>query len=198
MRQEVARRVEYVNLPVAVGDADVDVQPEDEQGARDHLQLLDEERVVRVVGNLLLAPVGDRVGRGGDDGEPLLARERGDDGAQVRDVGARLPYVAADARADLNLRLDHLRLHLLAEDHPALFEYFGEVRAQLTRLRVNDLKLLLDAERVLFWRHLGFSACPLERRAPGPQSPASAASMKARSSSERPWKLMPTPRPGLL
>ena len=85
--------------------------------------------------------------------EALLAREPGDDGAQPRDVGARLLNVAADAGADLDLRLDHLGLDLLAEQHLALFEHLRDVRAQLARLRVDDLKLLLDAECVMFWRH---------------------------------------------
>jgi hypothetical protein len=86
---------------------------------------------------------------GGDHFEPLFARERRDDGAEVRDVRARLLYVVADARADLDHRLDHLRLDLLAEEHLPFLKHLRDVRTQLARLRIDDLKFFFDAKRIL-------------------------------------------------
>ena len=53
----------------------------------------------------------------------------------------------ADAGADLDDRLVHLRLDALLEEEPALLEDLLDVGAQLARLRIDDLELLLDAER---------------------------------------------------
>src|ERR1044072_1756173 len=183
VRQEVARRVHDVYLPLAVGDADVDVHAEDEQRARDHLQLLDEELVMRVVVNQLLVPLRDGVSRSGGDVRFFLAPEPGGDGAQACDVVARLLYVAADAGADLDLCLNHLGLDLLAEHHLALIEHLRDARAQLPRLRVYDLKLLLDSQRVAFRHHCEVL---LARKGARPYPFLSAASRCARSSSESP------------
>src|ERR1051325_3352476 len=127
VRQEIARGVHDMNLPVFVCDADVYVQAEDEQRARDRLQLFDEQLVTLVIENLLILPARDRVRRGGDDHQSGLAREPGDDAAQARDVGPRFLYVATDSRPDLDPRLNHLGLDLLAENHLALFQKFGDV-----------------------------------------------------------------------
>src|SRR5690349_24982979 len=85
----------------------------------------------------------------GDDCESVLLREPGDDAAQARDVRASFLDVAANTRAHFHHRLDHFRLDLFAEKHLAFFEYLGDVRAQLARLRINYLKFLFDAEREL-------------------------------------------------
>jgi hypothetical protein len=41
---------------------------------------------------------------------------------------------------DLPHRLDHLGLDLFAKQHLAFFEDLGDVRTQLARLRIDDLK----------------------------------------------------------
>ena len=59
---------------------------------------------------------------------------------------AQLGDVGADPRADLDDRLVHLALDLVAEHRRARRQQLGHVRAQFPRLRVDDLELLFDAE----------------------------------------------------
>ena len=87
---------------------------------------------------------------------PLLSASVGDGAPELDDVGARLLNIRADAGADFDHRLMHLRLDLLAEDHPPLVDHLGDVRAQLARLRVDDLKLFFDSEREVRHRKLRF------------------------------------------
>ena len=63
--------------------------------------------------------------------------------------------VGADLGADLDDRLVHLALDLIAEAPGALdVEQLGDVRAQLPRVGIDDLEFFLDAdgERVLHAR----------------------------------------------
>jgi len=89
------------------------------------------------------------MGRSCGDLQPVLLSERRYDAAEAGDVGAGFLNVFADAGAHFDLRLDHLRLDLFAEQHPALVENLRHVRTQLTRLRIDDLKLFFDPEREL-------------------------------------------------
>src|SRR5262249_21172635 len=77
----------------------------------------------------------------------VLAGEADDLGAHLADVLADLVDVLADARADLDDRLVHLGLHPLLQHELALVEDLLYVRAKLARVRIDDLELLLDAER---------------------------------------------------
>src|SRR5205807_9317840 len=101
-----------MNLTLAVCDPDMNVQPEDEERAGDHLKLFDEERVMRVVVNLLLFPERDWMRRGGDDLQTFFASQMRDDRAQARDVCTRFLHVLADARADFETGLNYLWLGL--------------------------------------------------------------------------------------
>ena len=49
----------------------------------------------------------------------------------------------------------HLRLDVLFQDHLAVGQHLLNVRAQLSRLRIDDLEFLLDAESedVIFRAH---------------------------------------------
>ena len=76
VRQEVARLVHDVDRQLAVLDADVDVEAEDQVGARDLLQVLDDVVVAPFVGDQLVLPVGERVGARGGDAHAVCARER--------------------------------------------------------------------------------------------------------------------------
>ncbi len=73
-------------------------------------------------------------------------RERDDLTPQLRDVPPDLADVPADAGADLDDRLVHLGLDAFLQDQLALVEHLLDVRAQLPRLRIDDLEFLLDAE----------------------------------------------------
>src|SRR4029077_12838025 len=131
---------------LAIGDPDVDVQPEDEELADDVLQLLLEDLVALVLGDELLLPVRERVRPGGDEPEAVSLQERRERPTGVRDLLARFADVGADPRADLDDRLHHLRLHALFEVRPGGTDERLAVALQLA-VSVDDLELLLDADR---------------------------------------------------
>ena len=122
------------------------VQAEDEVGARDLLHVLDDDLVAFAFGDFLVGPVGEGVRAGRGDDEALLARETEELFAQVDDLPARVADVGADRRAEFDDGLVHLGLHAFAEGHLAVGEDLLDVRAQVARLRVDDLEFLFDAE----------------------------------------------------
>ena len=62
--------------------------------------------------------------------------------------------VGADRRADLDDRLVHLALDLVLQPLLAFGKHLGDVRLQLARLRIDDLKLFFDPEGERWaWRH---------------------------------------------
>src|SRR5262249_38920959 len=148
VRQEIADLVGEKHRHVAVFDADVHVKAEDEVRARNVLKILDEPLVAGAVGDLLLLPVAERVGPGGDDPEPVLPGQTAERAAEPADLRAGLADVAADAGPGLDDRLVHLRPDPLAEERVALalLEELADVRVELARLGVDDLELFLDAE----------------------------------------------------
>src|SRR5438132_539006 len=81
--------------------------------------------------------------------QPVLLCEGGYDAAQACDVCASFLNILADSGTNFDLRLDHLGLDLLAEQHPPLIENLRHVRTQLARLRIDDLKLFFDTESEL-------------------------------------------------
>ena len=64
--------VHHVDRSLAVLDADVDVQAEDQVGARDHLHVLDDLLVALVGMDLLRAPVGERMRAAGGEPQAVL------------------------------------------------------------------------------------------------------------------------------
>src|SRR6476620_2739195 len=89
------------------------------------------------------------------DAQAGPAREADDLAAQPRDLAPRFEDVAADRRADLDHRLVHLALDLVVQPLFTLGEELLNVGPQLARLRVDDLKLFLDAEGEGRLRHEG-------------------------------------------
>ena len=71
----------------------------------------------------------------------------------MRDVGAGFLNVVTDAGADFDHRLDHFRFDLLAEQHFAFVENFRNMRTQLARMRIDNLKFFFNAESELV-RHI--------------------------------------------
>src|SRR4029453_3328769 len=123
-----------------------DVQAENEIRPGQKLHLLDDGVVPRVREDLLVGPVGKRVRTRRSDAHSVLPREPDDLGPHLADVLADLGDVLADPGADLDHRLMHLRLDPLLQEDLSLVEDLLDVRAQLSRLRIQDLELLLDAE----------------------------------------------------
>jgi hypothetical protein len=71
--------------------------------------------------------------RSRDDLHSFFARKRRNDAAKLRNIFARFLDVGADARADLDHRLDHLGLDLFAQKQLAFVQYLRNVRFQLAR-----------------------------------------------------------------
>ena len=55
--------------------------------------------------------------------------------------------IAANLGAQLDDRLMHLRFDVLLQKHFAVGQDLLDMRTQLARLRIDDLKFLFDAER---------------------------------------------------
>src|SRR4029077_20684065 len=135
-----------LDAPLLVGDRDVDVEAEDDQGADDVLKLLLEHLVPVVVGDLLLLPARKRMGSSAGQAHALGLQKVGQRLAHLTELLPRLAHVFADGGADLDHRLHHLPLHLVAEPGSGVAEKRVDMRMQRTR-RVDDLVLLLDADR---------------------------------------------------
>ncbi len=165
VRQEVERLVHDLEGERAVLDADVHVQAEDQVRAREHLHLLHDLVVARVGEDLLVGPVREGVRAGRSHAHPVLPRQPDDLGPHLADVLPHLRDVLADAGADLDDRLVHLGLDPLLQDEPALLQNLLDVGAQLPRLRIDDLELLLDAEREGGFFHAGRRQASLRGRA---------------------------------
>ena len=67
--------------------------------------------------------------------------------AKLNDLLSRASYVTTDVGAQLNYRLVHLGLDAFFQKHFTVCQNLLNVRAQLARLRIDDLKFLLDPER---------------------------------------------------
>ena len=83
---------------------------------------------------------------GARDPQAFRLEQLGEGDAELAELLARLLDVLADRRPDLDDRLHHLALHLVAELRGRGREERVDVRAQLAA-RVDDLVLLLDADR---------------------------------------------------
>src|ERR1700739_2590297 len=93
---------------------------------------------------------------GGGDAQTALAHEIDDLAPKPGHLAARFLHIAANRRADFDDGLVHLALDLVFEALLPFREHLGDVRAQLARFGVDDLKLLLDAEgEGGLWRHGG-------------------------------------------
>src|SRR5882672_1984060 len=122
------------------------VQAEDEQLADDVLQLLLEDLVALGLGDLLVLPMRERMRAGRGDTQARRLQQRSDRAAQSRDLVTGLADVGADLRAGLDDRLHHLALELVTEAAARGREERLDMVLELT-LRVDDLELLLDADR---------------------------------------------------
>jgi hypothetical protein len=78
----------------------VDVEPENQQTAGDHLQFVDDKFITNVIEYFLVAPVRKRMRRGGDDFQAFIAAPDLKLCTQLRDVLPRFVDVGADAGAD--------------------------------------------------------------------------------------------------
>ena len=146
MRQEIARLVHDIDSFLAVGNSDVHVQSEDEVRARDLLHVFDDGGVALVHRDQLVHPMRERMRAGRCDFQSIVRREHGELAAKLNDLLPRTTRITANLRAKLDDRLVHLRLDVLFQNHFAVGQNFLDVRTQLARFRIDDLKFLFDAE----------------------------------------------------
>ena len=146
VRQEVAHLVHQVDHHRPIRHADVHVQAEDQERPRQLLQFLDDVVVADAGRDDLVFPARERMraGRGHREADALGgARQLA---AVAEDLLAQLVDVGADLRADLDDRLVHFALDLLAQHRRARRQELGHVRTQFAALRVDDLEFFFDAE----------------------------------------------------
>ena len=87
------------------------------------------------------------MGAGRRDLQSGVCRNHCQIAAKLNDLLSRANCVATDFGAQLDDRLVHLGLDAFFQKHFAVCQNPLNVRAQLTRLRIDDLKFLLDSER---------------------------------------------------
>ena len=156
MRQEVPRRVHDMDAGLRIFDGDVNVQTEDQVGPRDHLQVIDDLVVALVGRDRYAGPVRDRMRARGGDAQAALSHQVDDLAPEPGHLASGVLDIGADRRADFNDRLVHLALDLVLEPLLPFREDLGDMRPQLARFRIDDLKLLLDSEgEGRLWRHGG-------------------------------------------
>ena len=78
MRQEIARAVHQLDRRLAIFHADVDVESEDQVGARHHLEVFHDHAVAVVRVDLLVSPLREGVCAAGREAQSVLPRQ-GDD-----------------------------------------------------------------------------------------------------------------------
>jgi len=125
----------------------VDVQPENQQRARELLQLFDDALVARAGRDDLVLPVRERVRTGGGDPQPDALRALGELAPDSADFVFEVVDVGADLRADFDDGLVQFPLDLIAERRRARRQQLRNVRTQRPGIRIDDLELLFDADR---------------------------------------------------
>src|SRR5207237_6084093 len=102
VREEVARLVHDLDPSLAVRNADVNMQAEDQKLSDHVLHLVLADLVAVLLGDLLVLPVRERMRPRGRDPETDGAKQAGERAAQPQHLFARLAYVRADLRPDLD------------------------------------------------------------------------------------------------
>src|SRR3989454_7981217 len=102
--------------------------------------------------DLLLHPGGERVRARRGNPEAVLGREPHDVPSQADELRPHFGRRPAHRGADLHDRLMQLGLHL-GQHQVIPGEELGDVRLELARRGIDDLVLLLDAERERRWLH---------------------------------------------
>ena len=136
-----------VDRGLAVLDADVDVQAEDEVGARHQLHVFDDVLVALVGVDFLDAPIAERMGGPGREPQPVFP-------GQAHHVAPQCLYfrlgfldVFADRGAYLDDGLVQFGLDALLQEELALFQNFGvNVRSQIAGDRIDCLILLFNPD----------------------------------------------------
>jgi len=143
--QEVAGHVHRIDDEVPVLDPHVDVHPEDEVLPGDLLEVLLDRDVALQGSDLLVEPRREGMGAGGDDREAALRGQLVDHAPEADHLLPELGRCAAHRAPHLHDRAVELGLDLL-DRNPVALEDLLDVGAELSRVGVDDLVLLLDPQ----------------------------------------------------
>jgi hypothetical protein len=130
---------------LAVVDADVHVQPEDDLLAGDEAQLADQVAVARRGRDALVLPARERMRAGRADDEAALVGDVANLTPQGAQRGARLAHIGARVGRDLEHGLHQLGLDLTVR---RVREQVIDGVDQRVAVGIEDHQLLLDADRV--------------------------------------------------
>src|SRR5262249_36607399 len=134
---------------LGIVDGDVDVHPEDELAPSDVLHLVDERVVPVLRRDPLTLEEAERMRARRADARPALGRDLRDVCTEACQPAHDVARVPADRRRDLDDGLHELRVDASLELVPAhCGEHRVDVLDEVERLRVEELVLLLHAERV--------------------------------------------------
>src|SRR5438874_106764 len=148
VRQKIASLVHHMNRRFAVRNSNMDVQSENQVCARKRLHVSHDFLIAFAFSDELIAPVRKRMGPDRCDLQSAAAGEIRQLAPQLNHMRPRVVDRIANLGAEFDDRLVHLGLDLLLEQDLATLEDFLNVRLQLARLRIDNRKLLFDAESV--------------------------------------------------
>ena len=146
MREEP---IDDLDRLLRVVDGDVHVHPEDELAASDVLQLVDQGAVPVLRGDPLPLEEAEGMRAGRSHAQALVPSDAGDVARKVVSALIHITRCPAHRGRDLEDRLHELRVYLRLELVPADRGHDRvDVLHEIERGRVEELVLLLDAERV--------------------------------------------------
>src|SRR4029077_10225671 len=97
MGQKISGLIHDMNCHLAIGNADVDMEPEDEIGARDLLQVFHDRSVSFALGDVLIEPMRKGMRPGRSDFESAPSGHRRELASQADDLLACVADVTANA-----------------------------------------------------------------------------------------------------
>src|SRR5712692_2520325 len=144
--KEIADHVHHVDGGLLVGHGHVHVHAEDEQGARELLQFLDDVLVALAGGDDLIDPTGERMRAGGGDLQTGAFGSGDQLASRAVHFDAQLADVFTNFRAGFDDGLVHRLLDLLDDIRRSRGNELHDMRAELTGGGVNDLKFFFYAD----------------------------------------------------
>src|ERR1700730_8593828 len=156
--------IHHLDQDLAILDADVHVQPENEVGPGHQLHIFDNILVALTRRKFLRAPVRKRMRRRRGQPQPILPRQADHVPAQALQFFPSFLNIGANRRPHLHHRLVHLRLDPFLQDQFALLDDLGmDMRPKIPSLGIDGLIFFFDSQREC-WLHRGIQRCQAGRR----------------------------------
>ncbi len=154
MRHEIRQLVHDVDTQLPVRDPNVDVHAEDEESPGDIRHLRHQCLIAFLVRDQLVPPARERMSSGGRDPVAAFVGDLSQNPSEACDLLPGLRDVSANRTTDFHLGLEELGFDLIPEEHGPLLKELGDKGSQLPGLRIDDLKLFLDADRQFTQAHI--------------------------------------------